>query len=328
MSASAAAKKILVADPSGDSRRSLSVFLRGKGLEIIEAQDGGMALSVVLQNLPDMLILDLSLGVLPPDRLVRILRANPNTDGIPVFYLGDRNEGIAGFRPELDGFLRRPFEEEDLFARMRRVLFPAMPAERELVSLEDLARLRARREERSEYGDGSIERIVYFFPDPPYLEACVKALAAFREFEPEISYFALRRDGDFPLGAFGRIRDGEETALLLYAFPCMRYASPVWHAVAARPIGVVGFFREEAADSLDELMAVSEYAGDSGAGCMLAAIERTGAGIGLGRNTISLFRNHVEKRGGILKVQEMERLSSEEIRRATASVVRHHFRER
>jgi CheY-like chemotaxis protein len=116
-------KRVLIADPSDKSRQALSAYLREKGIEIIEAADGSKALAETLLRKPDILLLDLSVPILPPERLVQILRTNPNTRSMPVFFLSDREESVSGFRQGVDEFIRKPFHEEEILLRIQRALF-------------------------------------------------------------------------------------------------------------------------------------------------------------------------------------------------------------
>lgn len=341
MTPNSLSKKILIADPSEESRRSLGDFLRRKGLEVVEASDGSKALAEALLQHPDLLVLDLSAGLLSPERLVRILRTNPNTKGIPIVFLSDKEQGVPGFLPGVDEFLRKPFNEEDILLRIQRVLFPdlipggrgfprfgtfeSLPAKCEFLSPEDLVRLRSRMAERGPFGDGKAERIVLFLPDPFFLEGVVTALGRFREFEADGAFFALRRKEGFPLGRFGKIRVGEENSLLLYAFPYLQTVSPVWYAIAPRPAGIIAFLKDEVSSSLEGLLAVSDYTRGVDARAVLAVMGKTFTNFGLGKNTLRLFQNRVEKLGCSLKIQEMEQLSPEEIRDAMEGVVRQYL---
>ena len=123
MAASPGTKRVLIADPTDKSRQALSHYLREKGLEIIEASDGSKALAETLLRKPDILLLDLSVPILPPERLIQILRSNPNTRSMPVFFLSDRERSVAGFRQDVDEFIRKPFHEEEMLLRIQRALF-------------------------------------------------------------------------------------------------------------------------------------------------------------------------------------------------------------
>ncbi len=116
-------KRVLIADPSDLSRQALSAYLREKGLEIIEAADGSKALAETLLRKPDILLLDLSVPILAAERLVQILRSNPNTRSMPVFFLSDREQSVSGFRQGVDEFIHKPFHEEEILLRIQRALF-------------------------------------------------------------------------------------------------------------------------------------------------------------------------------------------------------------
>jgi len=116
-------KRVLIADPSDKSRQALSTYLREKGLEIFEAADGSKALAETLLRKPDILLLDLSVPILAPERLVQILRSNPNTRSMPVFFLSEREQSVSGFRQGVDEFIRKPFHEEEILLRIQRALY-------------------------------------------------------------------------------------------------------------------------------------------------------------------------------------------------------------
>jgi CheY-like chemotaxis protein len=116
-------KRVLIADPSDKSRQALATYLREKGLEIIETTDGSKALAETLLRRPDILLLDLSVPILAPERLVQILRSNPNTRSMPVFFLSDREQSVSGFRQGVDEFIRKPFHEEEILLRIQRALY-------------------------------------------------------------------------------------------------------------------------------------------------------------------------------------------------------------
>ncbi len=120
---SSTAKQILIADPSEKSRQKLLRHLRDKGYQVIEAGDGSRALAETLLKKPEILLLDLSLPGLGVDRLVQILRTNPNTKEIPIFFLSEMEKSVPGFRPGIDEFIRKPYHEDEVLLRIKRTLF-------------------------------------------------------------------------------------------------------------------------------------------------------------------------------------------------------------
>lgn len=124
MSSTTAVRKVLIADPAEKQRQSLCQYLREKGFDAIETPDGSKALSETLLRRPDVLVLDLGVAVLSAEKLVQILRTNPNTRAIPIFFTSDKEKNVPGFRHGVDEFIRKPFREEELFLRIQRNLSP------------------------------------------------------------------------------------------------------------------------------------------------------------------------------------------------------------
>jgi non-specific protein-tyrosine kinase len=89
---------------------------------VIEAPDGGKALSDAMVRKPDVLVLSLSLPVLPTDRLVGILRTNPTTRAIPILFLGDPRQVVPEAGDGVAEVIHRPFRNEDVLARVRSML--------------------------------------------------------------------------------------------------------------------------------------------------------------------------------------------------------------
>ncbi len=116
-------KQILIADPAEEVRQSLGRFLREKGFEVIEAPDGSRALAETLLRRPDVLLLDLSVEALGAERLVQILRTNPNTKTIPIFFMSEQEKNVPGFRTGVDDFIRKPFHKDEVLLRIQRSLF-------------------------------------------------------------------------------------------------------------------------------------------------------------------------------------------------------------
>jgi hypothetical protein len=166
---------------------------------------------------------------------------------------------------------------------------------------------------------------VFFLPDPGLLESLVMALGKYRDFEVDSVFFSLRRKEGIPLGTFGRLRVGEGSSILLYAFPYLRSVSPLWYNLAPAPLGVVVFLKDEMTGSLENLMAVSDYTRGAPARVVLAVMGKSFAEFGLGENTLRLFRNRVERLGCTMKVREMEQVTAEEIRDSLNAVIRQHL---
>ena len=116
------AQQVLIAAPSGLARGFLARILGGSGLGVIAVAGGEKALSKAMLRKPDVLVLDLSLSLMSTSRIVKILRANPNTKTIPILFLGEPGQEVPEAEEGLAEVLRRPFLDVDVLARVRDML--------------------------------------------------------------------------------------------------------------------------------------------------------------------------------------------------------------
>ena len=117
----------LVVGDDPDLRRSVRVTLERAdlGLSVITAQDGPEALALLDVVRPDVVILDLPTPGLDGLEVCRRLRADSRTASVPVVILTapDNEESVSrGFRDGTDDYVVKPFRDEDLIARVSRVL--------------------------------------------------------------------------------------------------------------------------------------------------------------------------------------------------------------
>ena len=120
-----AAPTVLVADDEPDVRELVAYRLRRSGYEVVEAGDGQEALELALDRLPSLAVLDVMMPKLDGYELTRRLRAEETTRDMPVILLTARAQeaDIArGFEAGADDYLRKPFNPDELVARVRAVL--------------------------------------------------------------------------------------------------------------------------------------------------------------------------------------------------------------
>ena len=112
-------KKILFADPDPDALRAVAQLLRERGYEVHAATDGSRALELAILRAPDLVVYDSRTPLLDPGTFLRILRANPRTEGIPVLLAGDRSGSAGRAAP---GWIDKPYQPEVLLARVDHLL--------------------------------------------------------------------------------------------------------------------------------------------------------------------------------------------------------------
>jgi len=114
--------RVLVVEDDEEIAGVLRRTLRGEGHEVRSAVDGVEALRVALEFMPDLVVLDLGLPKLDGVEVCRRLRAESD---VPILILtaraetGDRVEGLDS---GADDYLVKPFERQELLARMRALL--------------------------------------------------------------------------------------------------------------------------------------------------------------------------------------------------------------
>ena len=76
--------KILVAEDDEDIRDLLVDDLLDCGYEVVEAEDGGVALDKVFLTKPDVILLDVMMPIIHGFDVISELRENPHTRSIPI----------------------------------------------------------------------------------------------------------------------------------------------------------------------------------------------------------------------------------------------------
>jgi signal transduction histidine kinase/PleD family two-component response regulator len=117
---------ILIADDQPDNLRLLSRYLEREGYNYIEAMDGLETLEQVRNHLPDLVLLDINMPFKDGFAVLEEIRADPATEHIPVIILTaarlDPREIQAGLNMGADDYVTKPFDKNELFARIRTKL--------------------------------------------------------------------------------------------------------------------------------------------------------------------------------------------------------------
>ena len=103
-------------DDEVDVARSVQALLEAKGYEVELAHDGLRVLKMLSEGeIPDLVLLDLSMPELDGEEVLRRLRADERLRDLPVL-LATASEIDLDSMPRVAGFLRKPYPREVLFA--------------------------------------------------------------------------------------------------------------------------------------------------------------------------------------------------------------------
>jgi DNA-binding response OmpR family regulator len=116
------APRVLVVEDDEDIAQALQRSLRMEGYEVRIAGDGNVAIEQGRGFAPDLVILDLGLPGLDGIDVAKRLRED---DDIPILILTARDaleSRVEGLDAGADDYLVKPFERQELLARMRALL--------------------------------------------------------------------------------------------------------------------------------------------------------------------------------------------------------------
>lgn len=118
-------RKILLVEDNEMNRDMLSRRLQRKGYEVVIAVDGAQGLAMARTELPDLILMDMSLPVLDGWQATRAIRADPGLATVPVIALtahamaGDYERCLAA---GCDDYDTKPIELARLLGKIEDLL--------------------------------------------------------------------------------------------------------------------------------------------------------------------------------------------------------------
>ncbi|MGN6618048.1 MAG: response regulator transcription factor [Ilyomonas sp.] len=116
-------KKVLVIDDDPDILESMSLIFRYSGFDVHTKPDIHRLLEDIESFQPDIILLDVFLGVADGTDVCINLKAYPPTQTIPVLMVSAHSnaEEIMSKCPA-DGFLPKPFDIDELIGRVNKLI--------------------------------------------------------------------------------------------------------------------------------------------------------------------------------------------------------------
>ncbi|WP_433742294.1 response regulator transcription factor [Falsibacillus pallidus] len=138
-------ERILVVEDEKSIAKILKIELEYEGYEVIAANDGRTGFQLALEGNFDLILLDVMLPELNGMEVLRKIRKE--NDMIPIILLTARNmtmDKVAGLDLGANDYITKPFEMEELLARVRSSLrqsavsTSALKAEEEILTIKDI----------------------------------------------------------------------------------------------------------------------------------------------------------------------------------------------
>ena len=119
------AKKILVIDDDRKFSLGLVAVLRREGFEVISATNGKEGLESIISGKPDIILCDIMMPAPNGIQLKKEISEDPYLRQIPFLFLTARTaqvDKLAGLQSGADDYITKPFDVNELLARIQSVL--------------------------------------------------------------------------------------------------------------------------------------------------------------------------------------------------------------
>jgi len=114
--------RVLVVEDDAEIADVLRRSLRQEGYEVKTSSDGVDALDVATGFVPDLVVLDLGLPRLDGVEVCRRLRAEGDVPILMLTARAETEDRVSGLDSGADDYLVKPFERQELLARIRALL--------------------------------------------------------------------------------------------------------------------------------------------------------------------------------------------------------------
>lgn len=124
------AKTVLIVDDEASIREMIAVALEMADYRVLEADNAQTAHAMVVDDQPDLLLLDWMMPGTSGIELARRLKRDTATAELPIILLTAKSEEdnkIQGLEAGADDYITKPFSPRELVARLKAVLRRATP---------------------------------------------------------------------------------------------------------------------------------------------------------------------------------------------------------
>ncbi|MCK5696628.1 MAG: phosphate regulon transcriptional regulator PhoB [Gammaproteobacteria bacterium] len=123
-------KKVLLVEDELAIREMMKFAFINSDYQLLEAEDAEQAQLMIVQEHPNLILLDWMLPGISGIELAKRLKENDSNNEIPIIMLTARSEEtdrIRGFDAGIDDYVIKPFSPKELLARIKAVLRRVSP---------------------------------------------------------------------------------------------------------------------------------------------------------------------------------------------------------
>jgi diguanylate cyclase (GGDEF)-like protein len=117
--------RILITEDDPSLRRILRMQLEAAGYIVLEAEDGVMALDVLKQEMPDLVLLDVMMPNMDGNTTCRAIRADRRLRHLPIIFLTAKSTSeskIEGLDEGANDYLTKPYDRKELLLRVKNLI--------------------------------------------------------------------------------------------------------------------------------------------------------------------------------------------------------------
>lgn len=135
---------ILVVDDNPVNLHALKAILDGAGYEVVTGSNSDEALEMINNQSPDIILLDVMMPGMDGFSLCRRLKKDPDLSNIPIIFLtslSQKEDIIEGFNAGGNDYITKPFNQQELLARVRNHLhmYDVLLENKRLIELSEAA---------------------------------------------------------------------------------------------------------------------------------------------------------------------------------------------
>ncbi len=116
------ATSVLIVEDDKNIQELLQMYLEKEGYAVTVASDGGQGLTKFRAIKPDLVLLDVMMPVMDGFEVCKSIRAESRIPVIMLTAKGELDDKVTGLKAGADDYVTKPFEMQELIARIEAVL--------------------------------------------------------------------------------------------------------------------------------------------------------------------------------------------------------------